>query len=87
MSRKRLTKTGEEILTRDGLGGGGRNRNKFCKRRSVATLVVPRTSLLAGPSSAIHADTLTLPAAERSLQVFERLVKDDVRGFAGRKWQ
>ena len=87
MSRRKLTITGEETLTRDDLVGGGRNTNKFCQRLSVATLAVPRMSLLAGPSSAIHAETLTLPAADRSLQVFERLVMDDVRGFAGKKWQ
>lgn len=94
MSRKRLTITGEGTLARDGLVVGGMNTNKFCKRLSVATLPVPRMSLLAGSSSAIHADGLTLPAAERSFQlapheakVFERLVKDDVRGFARRKWQ
>lgn len=82
MSRRKLTITGEELLTRDGLVGGGGNTNKFCKRLSVAALPIPRVSLLAGSSSAIPADTLTLQA-----RVFERLAKDDVRGFAGRKQQ
>jgi len=69
------------------------NTNKFCKRLSVAALPVPCMSLLAGSSSAIHADTLTLTVAERSFQLaprearaFKRLIKDGVRGFARSKW-
>jgi hypothetical protein len=115
MSRRRLTITGDGTLAREGRVAGGMNTNKFCKRLSVAVPPVLCLALPAGSPSAIHADTLTLPVAERSFQLAPRearafesvtaggesmpafgknltaertesLVKDDVRGFARRKW-
>jgi hypothetical protein len=93
MSRKRLTITGDGPHARDGRAVGRANTNEFCKRLSVAALPVPCKSLLAGSSSVIHADTLTLTVAERPFQMapreeraFKSLIKDGVRGFARSKW-